>query len=132
MSSKIEVAELTDSGDARGYSFTLPADALAFLGRVADIHLSSMVPGSIRGNHYHLRRREAILVSSDSPWSWHWDEGDSTPPQHRDFAAGSLWMILVSPGASHAIRNDGAATIRLVALSSEPYDPDESVTRKVV
>ena len=125
-------SELADHGDARGYSFTLPEAALRFLGRVADVHFSSLLPGAVRGNHYHLRRREAILVSALSPWSWHWDEDATTGPQSRAFAGGPLCLILVSPGASHAIRNDGDGTIRLVALSSEPYDPTETIARKVV
>jgi hypothetical protein len=40
--------------------------------------------------------------------------------------------VLVSPGASHAVRNDGEGTLWLVAISSESYDPMESVGRKVV
>ena len=41
-------------------------------------------------------------------------------------------LVLVSPGASHAVRNDGDRDLWLAAISSESYDPAESVTRKVV
>ena len=41
-------------------------------------------------------------------------------------------LVLVSPGASHAVRNDSEGTLWLVAISSESYDPAESVARKVV
>jgi mannose-6-phosphate isomerase-like protein (cupin superfamily) len=41
-------------------------------------------------------------------------------------------LVLVSPGASHAVRNDGDSNLWLVAISSETYDPAESVVRKVV
>ncbi len=59
---KIQITELSNRGDARGFSFTAPAEALAFVGRMADVHLASTRPGAVRGNHYHLRRREAIVV----------------------------------------------------------------------
>jgi dTDP-4-dehydrorhamnose 3,5-epimerase-like enzyme len=129
---KIQVSVLGNFGDARGFSFTAPREALDFVGRIADIHLASTAPGAVRGNHYHLRRREAIVVPPGSSWSLHWDEGEGTTAQHRQFDGGSAVLVLVSPGGSHAVRNDGDASLWLVACSSEPYDPLESVARKVV
>ncbi len=132
MTAKIQIAEPANRGDVRGLSFTAPAEALAFVGRMADVHLASTKPGAVRGNHYHLRRREAIVVLPGAKWSLHWDEGEGSPPQHRQFDGSLAVMVLVSPGASHAVRNDGESDLWLVAISSETYDPAESVTRKVV
>jgi oxalate decarboxylase/phosphoglucose isomerase-like protein (cupin superfamily) len=129
---KVQIGELGNCGDARGLSFTAPAEALAFVGRMADVHLASTGPGAVRGNHYHLRRREAIIVLPGAKWSLHWDEGEGSVAQHRTFDGGVAVMVLVSPGASHAVRNDGDGTVWLVAISSETYDPAESVARKVV
>jgi mannose-6-phosphate isomerase-like protein (cupin superfamily) len=129
---KIQISELSNSGDARGLSFTAPAEALAFVGRMADVHLASTRPNAVRGNHYHLKRREAIVVLPGAPWSFHWDEGPGTPAQHRAFDGGRAVLALVAPGTSHAVRNDGAEPLWLVAISSETYDPAESVARKVV
>ena len=137
MTAKVQIAELSNYGDARGFSFTAPAEALAFVGRMADVHLAATAPGAVRGNHYHLRRREAIVVLPGPKWSLHWDEGDalsqeSPSAQHRSFDGSAAVLVTVSPGASHAVRNDGDQTMWLVAISSERYDPAESVTRKVV
>jgi oxalate decarboxylase/phosphoglucose isomerase-like protein (cupin superfamily) len=129
---KIQITELGNAGDARGFSFTTPSQALEFVGRVADMHLASTAPGAVRGNHYHLRRREAIVILPGAAWSLHWDEGEGTVAQHRSFEGKSAVVVLVSPGASHAVRNDGATPLWLVACSSEPYDPTETVARKVV
>jgi oxalate decarboxylase/phosphoglucose isomerase-like protein (cupin superfamily) len=129
---KIQIAELENSGDARGLSFTAPPQALAFVGRMADVHLASIKPGAVRGNHYHLRRREAIVVLPGTSWSLHWDEGEGSAPKHRSFDGTTAAVVLVLPGASHAVRNDGDGLMWLVAISSETYDPAESVTRKVV
>jgi dTDP-4-dehydrorhamnose 3,5-epimerase-like enzyme len=128
---KIRISELPNTGDLRGFSFTAPAEALDFVGRLSDIHLASTAPGAIRGNHYHLRRREAIVLLPGTPWSLHWDEGEDTPAQHRTFDGRNAVLVLVSPGASHAVRNDGVTPLWLVACSSEPYDPMETVARKV-
>ncbi len=132
MTSKVQITELPNSGDARGYSFTAPAEALAFVGRMSDVHLASTKPGSVRGNHYHLRRREAIVILPGAKWSLHWDEDEGQPAQHRQFNGNLAVLVLVSPGASHAVRNDGDRDLWLAAISSETYDPAESVTRKVV
>ncbi len=132
MTAKLQITELKNSGDARGFSFTAPSEALAFVGRMADVHTASVKPGAVRGNHYHLRRREAIIVLPGATWSLHWDEAEGAPPQHRDFDGRSAVIVLVSPGQSHAVRNDGDIDLWLVTISSETYDPAESVARKVV
>ncbi len=132
MTVKLQTLELPNFGDARGVSFTVPAEALAFVGRMSDVHLASTKPDAVRGNHYHLRRREAIIIMPGSKWSLHWDEGDNSPPEHREFEGSKAVLVLVSPGQSHAVRNDGDRELWLVAISSESYDPTESVIRKVV
>jgi hypothetical protein len=49
------------TGDARGFSLIAPAEVLDFLGRVADIHPTSIAAGAVWGNHYDLRRRGAVV-----------------------------------------------------------------------
>jgi dTDP-4-dehydrorhamnose 3,5-epimerase-like enzyme len=129
---KIQISELDNSGDARGFSFTTPPQALDFLGRIADMHLASTQPGAIRGNHYHIRKQEAIIFLPGAAWSLHWDEGEGTAVQKRDFDGSRAVLTLISPGASHAVRNDGTTTLWLIACSSEHYDPSQIVARKVV
>ncbi len=129
---QIQITELNDNGDVRGFSFSTPPEALDFLGRIADLHLASTAPGAIRGNHYHMHKREAIIFLPGTAWSLHWDEGENALVQHRSFDGGAAVMVLVSPGNSHAVRNDGEATLWLVACSSEPYDPATVVARRVV
>src|ERR1700688_763126 len=129
---KIQISELNNHGDARGFSFSPPAAALDFLGQIADMHLASTAPGAVRGNHYHLRKREAIVILPGTAWSLHWDDGEGTPAQHRSFDGSSAVLVLVSPGESHAVRNDGSAPLCIVACSSETYDPATIVARKVV
>jgi hypothetical protein len=83
----------------------------------------------VRGNRYHLRRREAIVVLPGAVRSFDGDEGLDTAAQRRQSKA---TLVLVSPGASHAVRNEDENMLWLIALSSESYDPAESVMRKLV
>jgi mannose-6-phosphate isomerase-like protein (cupin superfamily) len=71
-------------------------------------------------------------VLPGAKWSFHWDEGNETAPQHREFDGSRAVLVLVTAGASHAVRNDGEEVLWLVAISSEQYDPAERVARKVV
>jgi dTDP-4-dehydrorhamnose 3,5-epimerase-like enzyme len=132
MEEKIRIEELANRGDARGFSFTAPAPALDYVGRTADLHLASTKPGAVRGNHYHLRRWSAIIVLPGARWSLHWDEGDDTTAQHREFDGSCAVLVLIAPGASHAVRNDADRELWWVSISSEQYDPAENVARKVV
>ncbi len=129
---KIQISELRNGGDDRGLSFTLPATALEVLGSVADLHLASTGPGHIRGNHYHVSKREIILVLPGAAWSLHWDEGEGLAAQHRQFSGGSAVLVQVSPGCSHAVRNEDSEVLWLLTCSSETYDPSKVVARKVV
>jgi len=133
MTAKVQIAELANRGDARGLSFSAPPEALAFVGRMSDVHLASTRPGAVRGNHYHLLRREALVVMPGAKWSLHWDEGQHSPPQHREFSGASAVLVLISPGASHAVRNDsdGKDELWLIAISSGPYDPSDTVMHKM-
>jgi oxalate decarboxylase/phosphoglucose isomerase-like protein (cupin superfamily) len=128
----IQISEIGNCGDVRGFSFTTPPEALEFVGQIRDMHLASTAPGAVRGNHYHVRRREAIVILPGAAWSLHWHEGEDMAAQHRSFDGNGAVLVLVSPGNSHAVRNDGSMPLWLVACSSEPYDPAETVARKVV
>ena len=128
----MQISELRNHGDVRGFSFSPPREALDFVGCIADIHLASLLPGAVRGNHYHKRKREAIVFLPGSAWSWHWDEGENTATQHRAFDGSTAILVLISPGCSHAVRNAGAAPLWLVACSSESYDPAEVIVQKVL
>lgn len=127
----IRIVELANGGDERGFSFSAPSEALSFLGRVSDMHVASTDPLAVRGNHFHLRRREAIVVLPGAAWSLHWDGGEGSAVHRRQFDGSSAVLVLVSPGASHAVRNDDTRRLWFVALSSEHYDPAESVPRRV-
>jgi dTDP-4-dehydrorhamnose 3,5-epimerase-like enzyme len=130
--SKVQISQLADHGDQRGFSFTLPAEALQFLDGVEDIHIAAILPGAIRGNHFHQRRREILVFNYADEWSFHWDDGPNTLTQHRSFQGTGAVLITILPGASHAVRNDGAQTLTLMAASSEPYDPQDSIPRNVI
>jgi dTDP-4-dehydrorhamnose 3,5-epimerase-like enzyme len=128
----VKIMELQNSGrDMRGDSFTVPHEAITFVGKVQYIHVASIVPAATRGNHFHLRRKEALIISYGNPWTFYWDEGPGTQVQARNFSGAGAAVILIEPGSSHAVQNAGESPLLLYGLSSEPYHPSESVARRV-
>jgi len=130
--SRIQVLELPNHGDARGFSFVVPDEALAFLNVLGNVHFAATKPGAVRGNHYHLHRREATIVLPGCKWSLHWAENSKSDPQHQEFDGNAAVLLLLSPQTVHAIRNDGSGELWLFAIQSEANDPSDTVMCKLV
>jgi oxalate decarboxylase/phosphoglucose isomerase-like protein (cupin superfamily) len=121
------IIELDDSTDARGLSVSILKPHLDILGGpVEDVHIGEIQPGAIRGNHYHVERKEIIAVAYSDAWSLHWDTGEGSTPQHRYFD-GSGGLLAVPPNMwSHAVRNDGSKPLWIIALSDREYNRHDS------
>lgn len=116
-----EVLDLQDTGDTRGSSFSVPAELFAETFSVQDMHIATIEPGAIRGNHYHAVRHEILVVIAADRWSLHWDEGVGTPVKQRQFKGPGTVVVTVPTGMSHAIRNDGAMSMQMMGLTDGPY-----------
>ncbi|HEY1835028.1 MAG TPA: hypothetical protein VGG08_11360 [Solirubrobacteraceae bacterium] len=111
--------------DERGASFTLAGEhleLLARLGATRDLHVASILPGHVRGNHYHALRGETIVVIHEDRWSLRYDAGSDTKVTSRAFTGAGVVAISVPQMAAHAIRNDGERPLWLLAWSDGPYD----------
>lgn len=122
MASGIEVISRADAGDPRGLAFAVPENALAALGGVADVHLMTVRPGAVRGNHFHAHKREVLVVLHEDEWELHWSDPGGTPRSQVFQGAGGV-SLSVQPRVAHAIRNIGKVDLTVVALSSVPHDP---------
>jgi dTDP-4-dehydrorhamnose 3,5-epimerase-like enzyme len=132
MKSTVQVFPLSNNGDNRGNSFSIPPHVISFVGRVGDIHVTTIAPGAIRGNHYHLRRREALIVLYGGRWTLYWDEGEDSSPLSREFAGVGAAAVLIEPCNSHAVVNSRDSNLVVIGVSSEPYDPAETKPRDVL
>lgn len=120
--SELQITEIKDSGDIRGSSFPVPGGCFGDGFTTRDAHLSTLSPGHIRGNHFHVTRNEILLVMAVGPWSLHWDRGEGTPVSVREFDGTSAVVVRVPLLVSHAIRNDGEVPLQIIGLTNGPYD----------
>jgi dTDP-4-dehydrorhamnose 3,5-epimerase-like enzyme len=120
---KLLIVEIADSGDARGNSYSAPDDLFFEPFPVASMHVATIEPGALRGNHFHAQRRELLVIIATDHWSLHWDVGEGTPVERRQFDGPGAVLVAVPTGMAHAIRNDGAVALRMVGLTDGAYDP---------
>ena len=58
----LRITRIRDKGDERGSSFLLPDLIQLFDARVKDLHIMTLRPSFVRGNHFHAEKREQIFV----------------------------------------------------------------------
>lgn len=129
---KVTIHKLKNYGDDRGNSYNLSDITLDFLREIKDIHSAAILPLKIRGNHFHTRKKEAILVIYDDEWLFVWDNGENTETQSYGFSGSGATLITVESGSSHAIKNTGKTPIYISAFCNIPYDADETVKRVLI
>lgn len=105
--------------DTRGFVFEPVAGEL--LANQRNTHVVVSRPGAVRGNHYHLRGTETLVLCGPALVRVRRDEdtGDFSIP------AGTTCRLVIPPGVSHAIQNTGDTDNLMVAFNTEPHDPDQ-------
>lgn len=130
---KIRITRISDGGDVRGNSFGLPDSAAALGESVRDLHVMTLRPSYIRGNHFHEEKHERLFVMFTDKWSLHWDSGPDTLVTCREFRGKGAVLLQVDPFSSHAIRNDGMSDLVIIGWSDREFDPSKpDLVRRVV
>ena len=102
--------------DGRGWGL----DPLAVTGltgeQIGDLHLVSLQPGAVRGNHLHLVAREwMIILGGRVSLAWRQPGETGVTLESCDLTAPAA--LEIPPGVAHTVRNDGGDTIFLLSLS---------------
>jgi dTDP-4-dehydrorhamnose 3,5-epimerase-like enzyme len=120
----LRIIPLPDSGDDRGFSSAIPHEYLVHLEAVEDLHVTTLEPGYIRGNHFHRVRNELLLVHHADTWSAFWDTGEGTRVESQTVKGVGAALIVVPKLWSHAIRNDGDHVLQIVGMTDGRFDPN--------
>jgi UDP-2-acetamido-2,6-beta-L-arabino-hexul-4-ose reductase len=95
----------------------------------ANAHLVLSQPGEIRGNHFHRRGAEIMVVVGTALVRARVDGAlrDVTVPE------GESYRFHIPPGVAHAVMGTGASPMILISFNTEAFDPaDPDVERDVV
>ena len=124
----MKIKVLPNTGDHRGFSAVCKRDQFRLPADLQEVHCTTLVPGMVRGNHYHKARIEFILLYFWDNCQIAWDEGEGTPVQVAEFSGDGVIAIEVEPLHSHAVKNTGAEEMVIVALSDFLYSVENPDT----
>jgi UDP-2-acetamido-2,6-beta-L-arabino-hexul-4-ose reductase len=102
--------------DPRGFIFE-PLDGGELLATQKNTHVVVSRPGAVRGNHYHLRGMEALVVCG--PALVRIRNGRDT--KDLSIPADTTCRLVIPPGISHAIQNSGDTDNLLIGVNTEPH-----------
>lgn len=105
--------------DIRGFVFEPIRGVL--LESQRNTHVVVSRPGAVRGNHYHLRGTETLVICGPALVRIRED----MEPADIFIPADTICRLIIPPGVSHAVQNTGETDNLLVAFNTEPHDPDQ-------
>jgi UDP-2-acetamido-2,6-beta-L-arabino-hexul-4-ose reductase len=90
----------------------------ALLAGQRNVHVVLSEPGAIRGNHYHERSTEVLVVMGPALIRVRESGGmrDVRVPE------GQAMRFTIPPGVAHAIQNTGSRPMVLMSFSTLPHD----------
>ncbi len=122
---------LDNREDERGYCFNVPGGVLEYLGGLGDMHVVEIKPATLRGNHYHLGRKEIIVIIYEDTWTLAWDAGADCPAQTREFDGNGAVAVEFDAGVAHALKNTGSRPLLAVSCSDKSGAADDTF-RKIL
>jgi dTDP-4-dehydrorhamnose 3,5-epimerase-like enzyme len=119
---QIEVHHPTVPGDARGWVVDPLACAGLPAGGAHNIHVVSLEPAQVRGNHYHLRQTEWLLFLA-GPLTLALADPAGEPRRMIPITRFPA-LVRLPPGVAHAVRNEGRRRAFILCFSDrEVPDP---------
>ena len=102
----IQVKEIEFYEDDRGWCIRPISDDDIKDGIISDIHMVSMKPGTIRGNHYHVNKTEHILIIGSTCRVLVVDN-NTKEREEKILENNEKDLFVIPPGVTHAIENIG-------------------------
>lgn len=127
---KVEIHKTIVGADKRGFA-ARPADP-SLIESASNLHLVSLEPGAVRGNHLHENQTEHIWVVGGRIRFVAVD-GGTGERMDTELEGADAPFITIPPRISHAFKNIGTATNHLLCFSHlESGDWDGDVQRDVI
>lgn len=88
------------------------------------MHVVSLTPGAVRGNHSHPRGTEWILLCGGPiRVAWRAPAGDAPAPAFEEVPGDAPVLFEIPPETEHAFRNVSEEIVHLVVWSDERESP---------
>ena len=128
MMSEVEVFELFQHDDSRGFLLKAVKKEYTHERPFGEIYFVSATPGTVRANHFHKIATEWFVVVRGTGVLTLADVNE--PEQKREIAMGgeNRVCVRIPPGVAHAIEAVGSEEMLMMALADKPYDPNDTDT----
>ena len=113
---QVVVEKLNVHRDSRGMVVE-PLDGER-LGTQRNVHVVFSQPGEIRGNHYHPRSNEVLIVQHRDDWLFAWKENGENVSS-RCFSGEGAILFWLPAGLAHAVKNTGSQSLEIISCSNE-------------
>jgi len=118
---KYKIKELEIHSDNRGWLVEL-LKANELEKPVKQLHIASIKPGCVRGNHYHSKRMEwFFIVAGKAELSL--QDIKTKEKIHFKLSPKEPKVITIFPYIAHAVKNIGKEIVYLVSAQSDIYNP---------
>ncbi len=113
----IQVKEIEFYQDDRGWCIRPISDDDIEKSIISDIHMVSMKPGAIRGNHYHVNKTENILIIGSACRLLAVDN-NTKEKEEKILENNEKTLFVIPPDVTHAIENIGNEISYLLCFSN--------------
>ncbi|MCP4253668.1 MAG: hypothetical protein GY775_09710 [Candidatus Scalindua sp.] len=113
----IQAKEIEFYQDDRGWCIKPISDDEIEKGIISDIHMVSMKPGAIRGNHYHVSKTESILIIGSTCRLLAVDNS-TKEKEEKILENNEKILFVIPPDVTHAIENIGNEVSYLFCFSN--------------
>ncbi|RMF94774.1 MAG: hypothetical protein D6734_07005 [Candidatus Schekmanbacteria bacterium] len=120
---KIEKVEI--NRDERGFSVRPIDEEKLKEGKALNLHIVSMNPGAIRGNHYHKKQEEKIWIIG-GPCLVAAKNKDTDETEETKIPPDNDTILTISPNITHAIKNISDKVAYLLCYSDYSSSDNEN------
>jgi dTDP-4-dehydrorhamnose 3,5-epimerase-like enzyme len=119
---------IKNNDDARGDSYSVPQEAIDFLGHIKEIHYATILDSAVRGNHFHKEKKEATVIAYSDKMRIAWKAVGSEAITQQDFEGKGAITIQIHPNVVHAIQNTGDKPVQIICFLNKRYNPQNPDT----
>ena len=119
-----QIVDIDIKTDERGWVIEpLCTEDLAS-GKIRNIHIVSMEPGAVRGNHYHLNRTEYTVIIG-FPCEFMVLDRRTQETESLTKSYEKPLLLKIPPNVTHTFKNPGDHIIYLICYSDQEFDSND-------
>lgn len=118
---KYEIKELEIHSDKRGWLVEM-LKKNEIKNEIKQIYIATIKPGSVRGNHYHLKRTEWFFIATGKA-ELYLEDIKTKEKIRLKISSKRPKVVTIFPKVAHAVKNSSREIAYLVSAQNTIYNP---------